>query len=366
MSQIGLDRGETAYQWPESLVLPDPGLRLVYLDLNHWIGLAKAAIGHRDGGRYRGALAALRQAKTSGSFVFPLSGTTYMELAPIKDERRRADIASVMEELSDFQSLLTLSALMRLEIDAAVGAIAGPQPIPYEPVPLLGSGVGPAFGLRGGLRIRTTDTNADVTDEQRTSWPKGPEAFDAFLADLNRKFERMMLRGPNAQEAARLRATSGWDPLIARRAANNRAANERELAAKFAADPDLRKQIRDVVAAVYMALEVSNMLEDALNARGVVLSNVLPEEGSGRAFTDAMPSADVFISLKTALHRNPQTRWTPNTIFDIDALSVAVPYCQVVATDHAARDALERSGLAERLETVVVSSPDDLVAHLCG
>jgi hypothetical protein len=49
------------------LVLPAPEARLVYLDLNHWIGLAKANTGHPDGARHRDALAALRQAKTSGA-----------------------------------------------------------------------------------------------------------------------------------------------------------------------------------------------------------------------------------------------------------------------------------------------------------
>jgi len=33
-----------------------------------------------------------------------------------------------------------------------------------------------------------------------------------------------------------------------------------------------------------------NMLEDALNARGVALADVISEQGSARAFTDAMPS----------------------------------------------------------------------------
>lgn len=43
------------YIWPETLRLPQRPPRLVYLDLKHWIALAKANGGHRDGKQYRGA-----------------------------------------------------------------------------------------------------------------------------------------------------------------------------------------------------------------------------------------------------------------------------------------------------------------------
>jgi hypothetical protein len=69
---------------------------------------------------------------------------------------------------------------MRLEIDAAVGAIAGPREVPYEAVSLVGFGVGPAFGLRGGLRIRTVDGGTDATHEQRSGWPEGQSHSTPF------------------------------------------------------------------------------------------------------------------------------------------------------------------------------------------
>jgi len=38
--------------------------RLIYLDLNQWIALAKANSGHPDGSRWRSALEALRELRT--------------------------------------------------------------------------------------------------------------------------------------------------------------------------------------------------------------------------------------------------------------------------------------------------------------
>jgi hypothetical protein len=67
------------------------GPLLVYLDLNHWIGLAKATVGHRDGQRYTAALAVCLAARRSGRVLFPLSGTQYMDVdvAKIADPRVR-------------------------------------------------------------------------------------------------------------------------------------------------------------------------------------------------------------------------------------------------------------------------------------
>jgi hypothetical protein len=52
----GLDRPQTQYAWPPSLLKSKRGKPLVYLDMNHWIYLAQAATGHANGGRYRGRL----------------------------------------------------------------------------------------------------------------------------------------------------------------------------------------------------------------------------------------------------------------------------------------------------------------------
>ena len=103
--------------WPSG-VRRDASLPLlVYLDLNHWVGLAKAATGHRDGARYQTLLEACRTVRQASAALFPLSATHYMEVAKIADARRRADLAGILEELSGFHTLLARSAIVELEFD---------------------------------------------------------------------------------------------------------------------------------------------------------------------------------------------------------------------------------------------------------
>lgn len=357
--KVGFDRTAAEYVWPSALLRPS-GARLVYLDLNHWIGLAKAATGHPDGARYRRALAVLRQREDH--VLLPLATEHYMEMAGISNRRQRFDVAAVMEELSRFACILSGATLMRMEIEAAVARLTS-TPERFAPVPLVGRGVLRAFGLQGGLRIRSRDGD-DVTEEARQRWPGGPEAFDAWCDDAERQLDRSVLRGPTEQEEPKLRAL-GWDPTGARTGAEQRAQQEREQAERLAGDPRWRRgRLRDIVATRYLALEAESMFREAREVRGVGVADVLSSPEAARRFWDSMPSADVRISLLTAAHRNPQTLWTPNDVFDIDALSAATPYCDVVITERHAHHALHRAGLPERLNTVVLATPEELVELL--
>ena len=68
-AEHGMLRTEVDYAWP-AIFRPPYEVKLVYLDLNQWIGLAKAATGHKDGARYLQALEAARAAKDAGTAMF--------------------------------------------------------------------------------------------------------------------------------------------------------------------------------------------------------------------------------------------------------------------------------------------------------
>ncbi len=150
---------------------------------------------------------------------------------------------------------------------------------------------------------------------------------------------------------------------MATRAANDRAKHERDQAERLAGEPRWRRgRLRDVVAARYTMIEALEKLNDALAFYGLTI-----EEFAGgsiedaRAFTDSMPSADVYISLMTAAHSNPQTIWEPNDIYDIDAMSAAVAYCDVVVTERHRAHLLNAGGVAQRHGTIVLSDVADLI-----
>jgi hypothetical protein len=357
--RTGFDRTDVEYVWPAALLRPTR-LRLVYLDLNHWIGLAKAATGHPDGSRYAVLLELLRQKRDD--VILPLATEHYMEMAGITSERQRFTVAGVMEELSGFACILSGATLMRLEIESAVATLTKTAEF-FMPVPLLGRGVLRAFGLQGGLRIRSREGD-DVTENARQRWSGGAAAFDALREEAERSLDRSVLRGPTQEEVPSLRAL-GWDPTVARKVAERRAQQEREQAERLDDDARWRRgRLRDIVGARYLALEAQPMLGEALARRDLTLGELLAGAEDARRFSDSMPTADVRISLLTAAHRNPNTGWMSNDMFDIDALSAATPYCDIVVTERHRHHVLHSAGLPRRLETTVLAKPEELVAVL--
>jgi hypothetical protein len=357
--KAGAQRTTVEYAWPDALEIPTNGAPLVYLDLNHWIGLAKAAVGHADGVRFRPALDQLRAADA----IFPLSLAHYMEMTGIKDARQRRDIADVMEALSGFICLMPRSVIVPTEIDAAIRQIVPGLRRQHDPIPLLGLGVLQAFGRSGGLRVKSA--KGDITESARADWKDGPAAFDAWKVEAERTLDRSVLRGPADDDALSKLTALGWEATVARRIAEERVQHEREQTERLDRKPHWRRgRIRDIVAARYLSFEVNEPLTDTLAAHGLRLTEIAGSPDIARRFTDCMPSGDVWISLLTAAHRNGQTKWTANDIFDFDALSVAVPYCNAVVTERHARHVLKAMGVPERLKTEIFASLDELCTWL--
>jgi hypothetical protein len=351
------------FVWPQRLLRGASWAKLVYLDLNHWIGLADASSGRRQGDNYRDALAACRDAQLSGGVIFPLSGVHYMEIAKIVDPSRRANLATIMEELSGFTTLTSRTVIMRLEIESVLERELSLNPSGAPAVRLLGWGAQHSVvGFEGDVRI-VDETGADVTERTRTT--VGAAAFDQLLVDARLTLERGLLKGPSDDaEVAKLRA-NGWQPDAAVKVAQERADRETELVGILNDDPRWRRgRLRDVISAREVVHEIWDAFAECLQAKGISSLQWLDDRQRIRGFVRAMPSAEIVVEMKTARHRNPSSTWDTNTIFDIDAMALAVPYCDAVVTERHANSVLERAGLGERMSTALMRSPQELVDWL--
>jgi hypothetical protein len=192
----------------------------------------------------------------------------------------------------------------------------------------------------------------------------GAERYDEVMRYVNYTVERGILAGPSDEEVASLRADYGFAPEVAQASLKSRLEFELDLSQRLADDPKWRRgRLRDVVS----AREVAHEWMDAINhvnydraSRGRAVLD-LGDVARGRQFMGAMPHTQVAISIKTRYHRDPAHRWTVNDINDIDALSVAYAYCDVVFTDKAARAALtDSTDLRRAFKTTLPRTPDEL------
>lgn len=352
-----------AIVWPPRILQPPRPPALIYLDLNHYICLARTIADETVPDGYDSLLRAARSARRQGRAIFPLSATHYVEMSGIRDPAQRAAVARVMEDLSGFQVLLGRVTIAELEIDAMLDALLGTETAALR-IALLGPTFGWAFGMRGGLTIRDADGN-DSTASMREM--VGDQEFERIMAEANLALERGMLAGPPDEELATLRAM-GYAPEKTHAMTEQRAQQERDLAARLDADDRWRRgRLRDVIGASELTHEWIDQITRAVLARGTNIGEVVRQDRAlMRAFADGMPSSRVAISLKTRYHRNGQHQWTANDVHDIDALAVAVPYCDAVFTDKAARGALAASPEIRPLETFLPRRPRELADWIGG
>lgn len=360
----GTKRGDTAYTWPEeTLYVPPRPPQIIYLDLNHWITLAKAAAEHPDGEDFQWVLDACVDAVTSGRAIFPISDTIYFEIAKIGQYRQRRDLREVIEQVSGYRVVTARSVISVHEIEAVLDAWVGPNPNPIGRMNYLDWGVARALGRVGGFKVESAE-GADVTDEVRLLHPGGPAAFDSLMAEAELDLNRYSIDGPTPEEEPEMRR-QGWDPMAAYKTAMKRAQQELDQVKTFNRDPRWRRgRIRDVVSAREILIEIQAPLAQGLFERGASLEDFMSTPENTRAAFDSMPSFDVAVTLKAALHKNPQHRWKPNDIADIDALGSTLPYCDVVVTDTAMASHAINTGLADRLQVNVLSRVCDLPTHL--
>jgi hypothetical protein len=210
--------------------------------------------------------------------------------------------------------------------------------------------------------VRIMGPHGDATEEVRARM--GAEVFDDLVAEAELGLERSVLPGPADDEVEKLRAL-GYKPETTIQSGEKRAAQERELTPHLDAETRWRRgRLRDVVAARELCIEFDNILPTALARRQLALRDVISDPESGRKFVRAMPSTEVSIELKTAWHRNRDKSWTANDIYDIDAMGLAVPYCDIVVTEKACHHALTTARVGERMHTALLRNLLDLPGAL--
>lgn len=349
--------------WPPTLKPPLTGRPVLYLDLNHWISLAKAAVGHEQGESFKECLETCQSAVDSGRATLVLAAAHYSEILKVGSPRQRRDLADVMESLTRFRTLVSRVTVMKLELAAALDFVLRLTPRDPE-IDLIGHGVCHAFGhSNGGFRIRDRATGEDVTSQFREEY--GPEKFDAYMANALLELERRPLRGPE-MKPQKLQ-TFGYAPHQVLQIAKNRADEERAQTLRLdGRGPWRRERLPGVVSARELLIEFQNMAPTAFQERGVGLEDILTSPEAGVAFMRSMPSTDVSMTLKTAWHRNRDKPWSANDIYDIDAMALAVPYCDVVVTEKACHHALVSTGMDVRMNTVILRDLPSLVSTLTG
>lgn len=322
--------------------------RLLYLDLNHWITLAQARV--RSSGEGSELLARLRDAVLDGELVAPLSAAHYIEIFRIKDPAQRADIALVMDEISQYVTLTNREELIAHELRVSMAAVLG---VTYqEPAPpVLGYGFGHAFGhgtivgqIKGDAAAIEAYAAAHGAEAERRAeelagrgWRYSPAAGATAverLQDVTDKASQFrMLRGPDDHDLPAL-AKDGYNPYAADRVTQAIQQREAELARFLRDEPVGPERLGEYITARALAWD---LLEDWDQALSDIGRAGMTLEQIGRPnisrIVNGVPIVDVESAIRRRRFRNQSNTWSTNDVRDIAFVGQAVVYCDAVLTD---------------------------------
>lgn len=326
----------------------------VYLDLNHWYVLSDAEAGKPRRAADVAILEQLKALVAAGSVISPLSAVHYMEITENPRDQQRHEVADVMAAISRFRTLVSYTKILEEELDIQLNARFG-RPTQVRTTPKFGDGFGFAFGKPGRFHIRgNVDAMARLTNEQLAQ-------LAAFENKANALAEWMMIGGPSSEVR---RAIPGYEPYAARQVADQELGRIRRMVNNLRGDPSLYRRLDDVLAAQEYVGELPELLTQALERAGIRQNEWLTTRDDLTAFLLALPSRRVSVAIKGRYLQDLNHNWTVNDLRDIMALSIAVPYCDVVVTDRQVCDAVTRAGLDTTFGTTVLRSLDTLATHL--
>lgn len=320
----------------------------VYLDQWVWIRLAKANKGVATEPADVALLESLKSAAADG-VAFPLSTTHYEETARILDPAQRRDLASVMAPIAMGRTIRHRPDLVRHQLLVALHELIG-RPAFRPPSPrVLGIGVHWAFrGIEGFMTV--VNANDVPWTALERNWHRR----------LNQHCEFELIAGP-ADAAIPGLIDDGYvmprDHEVSR---GNRLEWEKSFAAKASATKSreaLRVELltRELTHA-YGETIVTILNEYGLSFRAVVHGNQKQSRDRMVTFGELVPTLAISADMKLQIFRDAGRSWTWNMLRDIEALSIAIPYCHVVVADRDAVDIAGRTRTPARYGTTVLSN----------
>jgi hypothetical protein len=329
----------------------------IYLDLNHWYALGETAFGHPVVATNSHVLAMLKNLVERNRLILPLSSVHYMELTENPRDKQRNEAATVMASLSGFRTIAPISRILVEELDRAFNTRFGRPAFP-EKVDKFGIGAGFAFGqsIRGRIRGGSEDDRRDL--EARTGM-----SIAEFETEMNLLAEHFLLAGPSQNIGSQI---PGYDPYAARRVADQQLASFNVMVQTLRTNKDIGARPLDAIAAREFTFEFLDHWTRAWLKAGFTKDRrPFHSKEEYIEFLMSLPTRRVSTMIRFHYLREVYKDWTINDLRDVAALSLAIPYCDLVVTDKKAWDVtVNRAHLDVEFNTVILPRLSDLLPYL--
>lgn len=313
----------------------------IYLDQAKWIDLSKCRVGHSQGGKFKDVYDVAEAAVARGQASFVLSTAHYFETQRRADPQSRQDLGETMKKFSRFHAIAPVNTVVPAEIRHYLTG----QALTAQ-INLFGVGYRHAFN--------TNLTPGRIDPKVLALLPPGQRT--AAVEKFNHEAESFLLAAPATSTGADRRMLEIATAI-------------REGAQKFVDTHNTIREhidtyrLRGRLGDVSMSAELGDIftpLSAECQRNGIDVTELLATRQRCQDLLQGLPSRWVTSELSRVRHRNPQQPWTKSDLNDFAALSVAVPYCDVVVTERQWARHINQLGLAQRYGTTVLHDLTEL------
>lgn len=329
---------------------------IVYLDQNAWINLSRQA--YSTPTEKTSQYSRLKLAAESRRAIFPLSAMHYLETWHRSGWESRHRLATVMRNLSNYCTIAPITKLQRTEVARSVLIKLAPRK--FRPIPrysAIGYGVNHAFASKYGRFRYVASVETDATPEGPAVTPRPDERIDRFASADQERYQWFSLAG--FEDAMDI---DGLDRITQHRRG-----------ARYAEQQQIRTDWlnksgnRGMLDRFLLSEDFNDLLEDinqTCDLHKLDPYKLIQSREEIIDFIKSVPTRDVFSALRITRHRNKQKRWEQHDFADLLALSVAIPYCDVVVTEKQWCHITKQARLDKKYGTLMVHKLDDALSPL--
>ncbi|SDJ02309.1 hypothetical protein SAMN05444157_1330 [Frankineae bacterium MT45] len=318
-------------------------MQRIYLDQNKWVDLARARTGHPEGAKFVEAYEVLKAAGAAGTASCPLSGAHYFETHKQGDPQKRMDLAKTMLEISGLDAIAPPHVIVPYEIEVALIETFGLD----RPTPAI-----EIFG-QGANHVHGTEMFAYAL----------PDEVDRVSISADQR-QFLTAAGQAALEILTLADYPTGSDVRMKLNDHTRLNGDKFVKGQNDVRDSLDQIGRHRLGDMMIATAVTDILDLLLATcqRLEVDPNPLFDGGATTLgpFLEAMPSRWVEMQLRRVRQSNPQKAWEGNDLNDVSALSIAIPYCDIVVTEKSWTGMINTRKINRPFGTVVVRDLRDL------
>lgn len=306
---------------------------VVYLDLNHYIDLAKD-IKNQDLRRVN----RLTSLFDSGRALFPISAAHLMEISSIQRPDQRQDLAGAIRMVAKGHVFRPFNDIMYLEVRSRVAEHYGKsQQFSREDA------------LTTGFLNAIGEIAVDFTPWRELNRAKSLIAEEQFFKIISDdKILSMMV----AAYHPKIAPGSAEHCLIAEAVRKDRELNKGK-SLQIMRDECLLGLSRRFIALAWRAGADLGLSESEMFANP-------PKHFWNAEYMATIPTINCWAKLNALLYRNPTVEVKVNHLYDFAHLAVAIPYSTVVIADKEMAHTIESNKLHTEFGTVVFRRLDDL------